>query len=193
VDSSTLPFTTVASWRQSGKDIDWEGENYTWSKHVEFEKVLDLPSRLSDPLVLALSGAGAEDVVRLVRHGWHVRDAIELSADPDRYRSFIAGSGGEFTVAKDQNVRLRSGWFSDRSACYLAAGRPVVTQDTGFGTRLPTGVGLFAFQTLDDAVDALSEVKADPAKHAAGALDIARTHFEATTVLDDLLTAVGGT
>lgn len=193
VNWSSLPFTTVASWRQSGKDIDWEGETYTWSKHVEFEKVLELPSRLSGPFVLALSGADDEDVVRLIRHGWHVRDALELSADPDRYRSFITGSAGEFTVAKDQNIRLRTGWFSDRSACYLAAGRPVITQDTAFGTRLPTGVGLFAFTALDDAVDALTQIRADPVKHAVGARDVARTHFEATTVLDDLLTAVGRT
>jgi hypothetical protein len=184
-------FTTVASWRQSGKDIDWAGDTFTWSKHVEFEKVLGLPSRLPRRFVLALSGTTPADVDRLKSHGWEVRDALGLSADPDRYRSFIRSSLGEFTVAKDQNVRLRSGWFSDRSACYLAAGLPVVTQDTGFGTRLPTGVGLMPFQSLDDAVEAIAEITADPAKHEAGATDLARSYFEATTVLADLLAAVG--
>ena len=86
----------------------------------------------------------------MLDNGWLLVDGPSLSLDPWSYRNYIQTSSGEFTVARDLNVRLRSGWFSERSACYLAAGRPVVTQDTGFGAVLPTGEGLFAFQTLED-------------------------------------------
>src|SRR5205809_1389052 len=102
--------------------------------------------------------------------------------DLDAYRCCIASSRGEFTVAKDQNVRLRSGWFSDRSATYLAAGRPVVTQDTGFGTVLPTGAGLFAFTELVEAGEALQRIAADYPRQSKAAWDIARDHFRAETV-----------
>jgi hypothetical protein len=184
-------FTTVASWRQTGKDVTWRGETYTWSKHLEFEKVLDLPARVPAAFTLALSGAGPDDIERLGAMGWRVEDALRLSGDPDRYRRFLRSSRGEFTVAKDQNVRLRSGWFSDRSACYLAAGLPVVTQETGFSNVLPTGSGLFGFVTVDDAAAALEAIEAEPDLHSRRAHQVARECFEATTVLADLLSAVG--
>ena len=184
-------FTTIASWRQSGKDVTWQGMTYTWSKHVEFEKVLDLPMRVPAPFTLALSGADSDDIERLASMGWEVEDALRLSGDPDRYRQFLRSSRGEFTVAKDQNVRLRSGWFSDRSACYLAAGLPVVTQETGFSNVLPSGSGLFGFGTVDEAAAALQAIVADPDLHSHRAHEIAREYFEATTVLADLLSAVG--
>jgi glycosyltransferase involved in cell wall biosynthesis len=100
-------------------------------------------------------------------------------------------SRGEFTVAKDQNVRLRSGWFSDRSACYLAAGRPVITQDTGFGKFLPTGEGLFAFKTIDDIVAALEKINADYEKHCRAARAIAEEYFKVETVLAKLIEDLG--
>jgi len=191
--ASDAAFTTIASWRQTGKDVTWRGRTYTWSKHVEFEKMLDLPARTHAPFVLALSGAGPDDLELLARSGWSTVDALQLSGDPDRYRQFVRTSRGEFTVAKEQNVALRSGWFSDRSACYLAAGLPVVTQETGFSNVLPSGVGLFGFATVDEAAEALEAVTANPTLHAARASEIARECFEATTVLKDLLTAVGAT
>jgi len=184
-------FTTIASWRQTGKDLAWQGETYTWSKHVEFLKVLDLPGHVPATFLLALSGAEVDDLLLLEGAGWRTCDALALSGDPDDYRTFIEGSLGEFTVAKDQNVRLRSGWFSDRSACYLAAGLPVVTQDTGFGASLPTGAGLLPFLTFGEAVDAVQQILGDPVGHGGAAREIARSHFEATTVLSDLLDAVG--
>ena len=111
--------------------------------------------------------------------------------DLDAYRCCIAGSRGEFTVAKDQNVRLRSGWFSDRSATYLAAGRPVVTQDTGFGSIVPTGEGLFAFATLEEAEWAIREIDADYPRHAKAAARLAREYFAHDVVLARLLAEVG--
>src|SRR5262249_11843122 len=137
-------FTTIASWQQSGKDIEWDGETYLWSKHHEFLKFIDLPRRTGQALELALACGDAEALRLLAAHGWQTVDALALSRDIHPYRDYILGSAGEFTVAKDQNIRLRSGWFSDRSACYLAAGKPVLTQDTAFGNVLPTGRGLFA-------------------------------------------------
>ena len=185
-------FTTVGNWRQRGQVV-LRGETYYWSKDREFRKFLDLPSRAGRQFELALSSSSyrAEDVRLLEEHGWLVRDSLEFSRDLDAYRDYIGTSRGEFTVAKDQNVRLRSGWFSERSATYLAAGRPVITQDTGFGSVLPTGEGLFAFSDLDDAAGAVAAVNADHARHSRAASEIARQHFSHEVVLSRLLADAG--
>src|SRR5205807_943665 len=159
--------------------------------HYEFLKFLDLPTRTEQPFELALSSYEPEDRDMLEEHGWRVRHALDLSTDLDPYRDYIAASRGEFTVAKDQNVRLRTGWFSDRSATYLAAGRPVITQDTGFGNVLPTGEGLFAFTSLDDIQAAVEAIDADYPRHSQAARAIAREYFEAEVVLARLLEQVG--
>lgn len=127
----------------------------------------------------------------LVAHGWRLRDPLAVSADPWRYRDYLRGSRGEFTVAKDVNVRLRSGWFSDRAACYLAAGRPVVQQDTGFGDVLPRGPGLHAFTTVEEAADAVRAIEADYPRASAHATAVARECFAAERVLDTLLRVAG--
>jgi hypothetical protein len=184
-------YTTVASWRQDEKDLVWQGETYTWSKHVEFLKILDLPAHLPQPVDLALACDDADDLALLRTHGWGVIDAVRLSLDPDAYRRYLWTSRGELTVAKDQNVRLRSGWFSDRSACYLASARPVITQDTGFGDALPTGLGLFAFRDLDDIVAAVETIEADLDKHSHAAAELADEYFRAERVLGDLLARMG--
>jgi hypothetical protein len=184
-------FTTVASWRQTDKDIEWQGETYYWSKDREFEKLIALPRRVQRPLELALACGDEDAIARLKSYGWRVRDALMLSKDAGPYRDYIVTSRAEFTVAKDQNVRLRSGWFSDRSACYLAAGKPVVTQDTGFGNVLPTGEGLFAFRTADDALAAIEDIEGDYGRHARAAHEIAREHFAAERVLGRLLEQAG--
>jgi hypothetical protein len=127
----------------------------------------------------------------LESNGWQLTEAFTFTLDPWPYRDYVRASRGEFTVAKDQNVRLRSGWFSERSACYLAAGRPVITQDTGFGTVLPTGEGLFAFKTMDDLVAAFEAVEADYERHSRAARAIAQEFFRAETVLARLLADLG--
>ena len=133
----------------------------------------------------------AGDPALLAAHGWRVVDPIAVSRDPWRYRDYLRGSRGEFTVAKDMNVRLRSGWFSDRAACYLAAGRPVVEQDTGFGDVLPLGPGLHAFRTVEDAVNAVHLIEADYERASAHAIEVAREYFAADKVLGRLLREVG--
>jgi hypothetical protein len=183
-------FTTIASWRQAGKEITYRGEVYHWSKHLEFQKFLDLPKRTGACFELALN-RHEEDACLLRSKGWALRDALAFGDDIDAYRRYIAGSRGEFTVAKDQNVRLRSGWFSDRSATYLAAGKPVITQETGFSNILPTGEGLFGFLTLEEAEDAIARVNADYARHSRRAVDLAREHFSHEVVLTRLLREIG--
>jgi hypothetical protein len=184
-------FTTVANWRQLGKDVEWQGERYAWSKHQEFLKFLDLPRRSGQEFELALScdDPGALDLLR--SNGWRVVEALGLSREVGRYRDYIQSSRGEFTVAKDQNIRLRSGWFSDRSACYLAAGRPVITQDTGFGNVLPTGRGLFAFRTMADVLTALDAIRGDYKGHSRAAREIAAEYFAAEKVVGSLLERAG--
>ena len=185
-------FTTVGNWQQPWREVAFAGQTYSWSKHHEFLKVIDLPRCVpGQPFELALSSYGPEDARMLESHGWRVRHALEFSMDADAYRRYVAGSRGEFTVAKDQNVRLRSGWFSDRSATYLAAGRPVVTQDTAFGNVLPTGEGLFAFRTVDEAAAAVEQVNADYPRHRRGARAVARECFGHDVVLGSLLREVG--
>jgi hypothetical protein len=120
-----------------------------------------------------------------------VRSALDFSCDPDAYRTYIGQSRGEWTVAKDQNVRLRSGWFSDRAASYLAAGRPVVTQETAFSNVLPTGCGLFAFSSMEESVHADRADQCDYERHSRGAGEIARDYFSYDVVLPSLLEQAG--
>jgi hypothetical protein len=183
-------YSTIASWHSRGKDIKFKGETYYWSKDREFAKVLDLPRRRRVPFEVAM--ATPPDVrERLGAHGWSLRNPLEISRDPQRYRDFILRSRAEFTVAKDQYVRLRSGWFSDRSACYLAASRPVITQDTAFGNILPTGRGLFSFQGMDDILAAVDEIESRYEANRRAAREIAEEYFAAEKVLGSLLSRAG--
>jgi hypothetical protein len=186
-------FTTVTNWEVKGYDAKFQGETYTWSKHHEYLKLMDLPKRTDARLEMALGLSGVSDEVRtaLTENGWIVQDAYHMSLDPDTYRSYILNSGCEFSVAKDMVVRLRSGWFSERSACYLAAGRPVVTQETGFSKFLPTGEGLFAFNSADEALSAIEAIRSDYGRHSRAAHEIAAEFFRAETVLTKMLAALG--
>jgi hypothetical protein len=181
--SVPLRFTTVGNWKQAGCDIRWQGRVYTWSKHHEFLKFLELPRRVGQPVELALSSISRKDARMLASYGWRVVDAYSFTTDILPYRDYLFGSDAEFTVAKDQNVRLRTGWFSERSASYLTAGKPVITQDTGFGRALPTGEGLFAFNTMDEIVSAFDAIRSDYKRHSRAARDIAEEYFRAETVL----------
>src|SRR5205807_2210843 len=143
--------------RQRGKDLQYHGETFRWSKHHEWERFAELPARCDQDFELALV-ASDRDRRFLEQHGWRVVPALPMSLDVfGAYQEFIRSSRAEFTVAKDQNVRLRSGWFSERDACYLASGKPVIAQDTAFDVSLPTGAGLFAFRTMEEAVAAIDE------------------------------------
>jgi GT2 family glycosyltransferase len=184
-------FTTIGNWRQQWRDVAFNGQVYTWTKDAEFGKFLELPRLTGREFELALSACEPDDRNLLERNGWRVADALPFSLDVDEYREYVRSSLAEFTVAKDQNVRLRSGWFSDRSATYLAAGRPVVTQDTGFGNILPTGSGLHAFTTLEEAAAAVERVCSRYGRERRAAHQVARECFDSDVVLGSLLAEVG--
>jgi hypothetical protein len=166
-------FTTVMTWKtQSFEDVDGD-------KDREFLRFLELPSRTSSRFEIAVNGP----VGLLREHGWSPVEAMGVSRSLWDYRDFIRDSKAEFGVAKHAYVAHRSGWFSDRTECYLAAGRPALVQDTGWSDHLPSGTGLLSFSTLDEALDGLERLESDYALHASCATEIAREHFDASRVL----------
>ncbi len=176
--------TTVASWEPAEAafvvdDIAYHG------KSVEFDRLIDLPSRSTVPIELALSGPAPAD--RLRTEGWKLLDAYGVSRDPWVYRDYLADSLGEWSVAKNAYVASRSGWFSCRTACYLALGVPAVVQDTGFGSAIPTGEGILAFGTAEEAADAIELLASDPDRHAKAARAIAEEYFDSDKVLTRLI------
>ena len=184
------PYTTITTWHNKGKDVVYRGDRYYWTKDREFERFIDLPRRRNVPFELAV---GVDDVVkqRLIENGWRQRLSVDLSASVQRYRDYIQRSRGEFTVARDQYVRPRTGWFSDRTCCYLAAGRPVITEDTGFGKFIPTGRGLFAFTTMDDVLAAIDSIESDYQGHCRAAAEIGAEYFGAEKVVGSLMDRAG--
>ncbi len=182
---------TIATYRNRGKDVTIDGETYYWSKHPNWPKVMDLPARTRERLEVALVSPGAELRAEFVSKGWQVEDPYRISHTAFVYRRYIQGAKGEFSVEKDDLVRLRVGWFSDRSVCFLAAGRPCVLQDTGFGNWARTGMGLLPWSTGEEAAEALERVAKDYAAHARAAREIARETFEASVLLPPILRAAG--
>jgi hypothetical protein len=181
------PFTTVMNW-QAHEPLRYNGAVYG-QKDVEFAKFEGLPGRLATPLEVAVSGRVPAD--RLARAGWRIRSAHAVTASFDTYRDYIRQSRGEFSVCKNVFVVTHSGWFSDRSAAYLASGRPVVLQNTGFEAHLPCGRGLFAVGSVEEAADAIAEVEGAYASHATWAREIAAEYLDARKVLGGLLRQLG--
>ena len=184
------PISTVMVWGHGHKNVVWNGEIWRWSKNYEFRRFVTLPLRVSTPFEVAVWGMRELDENLLRSHKWRIRSSSELN-EPGTYRDYIRGSLAEFTACKEQVVKPRPGWFSDRSACYLAAGKPVVLQDTGFSNVLPTGEGLFSFATEDEAVSAIETITADYEKHSKAAAEIANQYFAAERVLGALLGTIG--
>jgi hypothetical protein len=183
-------FTTIGTWRDSCGYIEFGGE--IWGPKVEeFLKFIDLPRLAGEPLELALAIDPEDEDLDLLRdRGWVLEDPAVV-ASATRFIDYIAGSAGEFTCANGAYVGTRCGWFPQRSACYLAAGRPVVLQATGFEDVLPTGEGLFAVSSAEQAAAAIREIRADYARHSAAARVIAREHLDAAAVLRELLDRAG--
>ena len=181
-------WTTVMTWDNFRKPIEHEGELYG-TKEIEFMKVETLPSQTRARFELATGGNSAPRE-RWKQLGWSVIDSHAVSKTPEDYRSYIESSRGEFSVAKNVYVATHSGWFSCRSICYLAAGRPVVVQDTGFSQVIPTGEGLFAFSTQQEAVKAVEAVENNYEAHAKSAAALAREYFSPEKVLGKLLNEI---
>jgi hypothetical protein len=185
-------FTSVANWSTSGlKDITWRGDKYLWSKSREFIRFVAAPKKSGEIFELATNIEDRSTRWKFERNGWRLISPLQLSVDYWLYRDYIHRSKGEFTVAKDQYVRLNTGWFSDRSACYLAAGRPVIIQETGFTKNYGGKAGLLSFGSLGEIVDAVKTINADYAKHSRAARALAREVFEAGKVLKSLLDRAG--
>ncbi len=184
-------FTSVATWQNKGKNVRWQGQSYQWSKHTNFLKFLDMPKRSGRAFELALITPDASVNAQVEEAGWRVLDGAVQSETMDSYAEFVRRSRGEFTVAKDIYIRTNSGWFSDRSVCYLASGRPVLMQSAGFEKFLPTGEGLFSYRDHDEAIAALDAVDADYERHRKAARRIAEDHFECSAVVKEILDTVG--
>jgi hypothetical protein len=188
---------TLTDWTNDLEPIDrfssvmtWKIESFTdvgGNKDQEFVRFIDLPSRTPQRFELAINGP--QTLLR--EHGWHTVDAMAISRNLVDYREFIQRSKAEFGVAKHTYVSTRSGWFSDRTECYLAAGRPAVVQDTGWSSHLPAGEGLFAFSTPEEALGGIDAVNRDYPRHARRAREIAAEHFAAERVLPPLLDLCG--
>jgi hypothetical protein len=186
------PLTTIGRWDERRRVQELHGRHYAWSKREQWLRFLDLPRLTGAAFELAMDvEKNPGDRELLGAQGWAVVDPLAVSTDPMRYRDYIRSSRGEFSVAKQLNVELATGWFSDRSACYLAAARPVIVQDTGFRAALPVGAGLLAFRTLAEAVAAVRSVAAEWELHSAAARRIAEQCFGAKWVVADLLDRAG--
>ena len=185
------PYTTVGNWDVKDKEVELDGKIYHWQKGMEFVKVRNLPRRVNAPLELAMRFGNPADNAMMREHGWRTRAALGVSRDLDVYRNYIQQSRGEFTVAKEQNIVFQTGWFSDRAAAYLAAGRPVINQDTGFARNLPTGEGLFSFRDEDGAAAAIATIESDYPRHCEAAREIARDYFSSDVLLPRMLAQAG--
>jgi hypothetical protein len=190
--TSTERFTTIATWRGAYGPVAHRGRTLGVKAH-EFRKYLELPSRVDQRLELALDIHAGDDAdrLRLLDYGWRLVDPRVHTATPDSFRDYVQSSSGEFSVAQEVYTATCSGWFSDRTVRYLASGKPVLVQDTGFGRHLPVGAGLVSFSNFEEAVLGAKSIDADHAAHAAAARAVAERHFDANVVLPRFLEQAG--
>jgi hypothetical protein len=184
-------FTTVGHWRSYGS-IEHSGVHYGQRAH-SLRELIELP-RMSDSsfqLALGIHPDEERDLAALRTNEWELLDPIAVAGSPESYAEFVRGSKAELSIAKSGYVASHSGWFSDRSACYLASGRPVVAQDTGFGDFLPTGEGLLAFATATEAAEAVGEVEGNLKLHSRAARELAVEYLDAPKVVSRLLGELG--
>jgi hypothetical protein len=185
--------TSVCTWRGPFAPVEHRGERFGLRVH-EFRRLASLPTLVTDAtfeLALDIDVADAGDARRLRANGWRLVDPHQLAGDPWSYQRYLQGSSLELQIAKEMYVRTRGGWFSDRSACYLASGRPVLAQDTGIGDALRSGDGLVTFATLDEAADAVREVIGNLGRHAKAARELAMDLLDARTVLSSVIARSG--
>jgi hypothetical protein len=185
-------FTTIASWRGPYGRVEYGGRTYG-IKLDEFRKFITLPNEapLRFELALDIHADDRKDLAALNSNGWKLVEPSQVAADPDSFRSYVQGSGAEFSVAQGIYVETASGWFSDRTTRYLASGKPALVQETGFSKRLPTGDGLLSFRTLDEARVKAEAIVRDYDDHAKAARRIATEYFDSDKVLGQMLDQVG--
>jgi hypothetical protein len=183
--------TTVANWRGYGS-VEHDGIFYGQKAH-SLRRFMHLPRQAACKfrLALAIHPDEVRDLQALRENGWELVDPKEVAGAPQDYREFIQASKAEFGIAKSGYETARTGWFSDRSICYLASGRPVLAQETGYSRYLPTGEGLFSFASCDDVLHAIEELNRDYSRHARAAREIAEEYFNSDRVLNSLLQQLG--
>jgi len=185
-------FTTVASWRGAYGPVQYNGKTYGVKAH-EFRKFFEMPRRSGHPFEIALHihPADQKDLEALRTHGWSIVDPKEMSGTTDEFRRYVQNSGAEFSVAQGIYVDTNSGWFSDRTVRYLASGRPALVQETGFSKHIPTGEGLIAFRTVDEAIEGAHRIVRDYEHHCRAARRVAEECFDADRVIQRLLDEIG--
>jgi len=185
-----LTYRTITTWSNKGKNVVYGGDTYYWTKDREFLRFVDLPQQRPAAFELATN---VDDNIRqlLTGHRWLLADPLRISRDIELYRRYIQDARAEFTVARDQYVRPNTGWFSDRSACYLAAGRPVITQETGFSKYIPSGKGLYGFRTIEDILSAVDAIESDYPGNCQAAKEIAAEYCQAEKVIGSVMERSG--
>ncbi len=186
-------FTTVATWRSPYGQLVIDGRAMGL-KHHELRRLIELPEKVEGAtfeIALAIHAEESADLDALRAHGWKITDPREAAGTPARFRDFVRSSGAEFSVAQGVYAETASGWFSDRTAAYLASGRPALVQDTGLGSMLPLGDGLLAFSSLEQAVSGAQRVAADYGDQCAAARRFATRHLDSDVVLGRLLSVIG--
>ncbi len=187
IDQHQPSFTTVMQWDSYAKR-EYQGIHFGM-KSMSFEPYANLPAQVA-PISLELAMTGDDAAQRLSKLGWRINNPLKVTSDPWRYQGYIQQSLGEWSIAKHGYVSTGSGWFSERSCCYLASGRPVVVQDTGFSDWLPCGDGLIAFNNPDEAVAGIHQVMQRYPHHCAAARALVETYFDASKVLTDLMNEI---
>jgi hypothetical protein len=177
-------FTTVMQW-DSYPSMSYNGRQFGMKSH-SFELIRQLPREVECDLEIAIGGVSAPRG-ELSQQGWRLVNSLDVTRDPWSYQEYLQRSRGEFSIAKHGYVVTRSGWFSERTACYLASGRPAVVQDTGFSRHIPQGMGVFAFDDAESAVVALNEATTNYEKHCRAAREIAEAYFDSDTILGSLI------
>jgi hypothetical protein len=192
VQSERLRFTTVASWRGPYGPVTYKGRTYGLKVH-EFRKCIDLPRRVDADFELALDihAGEANDLALLRDGGWRLTDPERVASTPEAFGDYVRGSSAEFSVAQGIYVDTHSGWFSDRTTRYLASGRPVLVQETGFSRHLPSGEGLVPFRDVEEAAAGARRIVADYPAHCAAARVVAERCFDSDAVIGRLLEEIG--
>jgi len=192
IDTDNGWITSIGSWRGAYGPIEYQGKIYGLRVH-EFRKFIELPQRSGKPFQLALQIHPKEkpDLTRLAENDWSLVDPTEVASDPWVYRRYIQQCKAEFMVAKNMYVQSNSGWFSERSMCYLAGGKPVLAQDTGLARLYPSGEGLLIFSNVEQALNCVESLHQNYDRHVRAAREIAEEYFDAKKVLKRLLGKLG--
>ncbi len=187
---SEAPYSTIMNWVSYKEDVKFKGVTYG-HKDIEFEKFLELPSKVDSPMEIAVSGLPAGKEEQLKALGWQIKNSQEVTFTVELFKDYLTSCRGEFSVVKNMYHATSSGWFSDKSAAFMASGRPVILQETGFSEHLPVGEGLFAVHDVQEAREAIDTIESNYSHHSRKAYEIAQEYLESKKVLGRFLSELG--